>query len=303
MKSLFALLLLTGLTLQLSAQSIASRLGYEEDAKLLILHADDLGVAHSVNTASAEAFASGAINSASIMVPCPWLLEIAAIAEEHPEYDLGLHLTLTAEWENYKWGGVTTSPGSTLLNEHGYMYDNTADVNTHGTAEEVRIELQGQVDMARSVGIEPTHLDSHMGALFTPKFFPVYVETGIKNKIPVFVPSAAAALFSDAFPKPDEVIYVNMLGMMSPGMSEDEWISYYTGLLPNAQPGINEIIVHLGHDDKELQAVMVNHPEYGSKWRSLDWQALESKEFRDMIKKLDIKMVTYRQIQEVLYGE
>jgi predicted glycoside hydrolase/deacetylase ChbG (UPF0249 family) len=285
-----------------NAQSIAERLGYSPDTRLLILHADDLGVSHSVNKASFEALASGAINSASIMVPCPWLLEVADAAKANPEFDLGLHLTLTAEWENFKWDGVTTTPESSLLNDHGYFYDNTADVNTHADPDEVRKELQGQIDMAVRVGITPTHLDSHMGALFTPKLFPVYVQVGRENKMPVFVPTQAQMLFSEAFPKPEDVVLVNYLGSMSTGVDEADWVKHYSDLLRQTTPGINEIIIHLGYDDEELQAVTVNHPDFGAKWRELDFEVVNNADFQQLIEELDIKFVTYREIQQVLYG-
>ena len=286
-----------------SEKSISERLGYEKDAKLLILHADDLGVAHSVNEASVRALSSGAISSASIMVPCPWLLEIADVAKDNPEFDLGLHLTLTAEWEQYKWDGVRSSSEiSSILNEDGFMYDNTDDVMNKAVIAEVARELQAQVDLARKVGIKPTHLDSHMGALFTtPELFQTYVETGITNKIPVFVPTQAMAFIPEDSPVREHIIPIEYLGSAEPEVEHKDWEKHYISLLDNCKAGVNEIIVHLGFDDDELQAITINHPDFGATWRSLDLQVVESPSFRQALKERNIQLVTYREIQELLF--
>ncbi|MGI9553007.1 MAG: polysaccharide deacetylase family protein, partial [Aurantibacter sp.] len=159
---------------KVSAQqkTVAERLGYPADAKLLIIHADDLGVAHSENMASIKALEEGTVNSASIMVPCPWFPEIAAYARGHSTADLGLHLTLTSEWKYYKWGPVTSKDSVTsLVNNEGYFYDLVPKVAEHADPKHVEIELRNQVKKALLTGIDVTHLDTHMGTVFaTPEF-------------------------------------------------------------------------------------------------------------------------------------
>src|SRR5437660_6581037 len=104
-------------------RTLLERLGYPPDAKLLIVHADDLGMAHSVDAATEKAFDSGLVTSGSIMVPCPWFPEIADYARTHADADLGLHLTLTSEWKFYRWGPVTAKDRvASLLNAEGFLY-------------------------------------------------------------------------------------------------------------------------------------------------------------------------------------
>src|SRR6187401_763246 len=140
-------------------KSIQERLGYPKDAKLVIIHADDLGVSHSENAASIMAMEKGSVSSASIMVPCPWFSEIAAYAQAHPAADLGLHITLTNEYKYYKWGPVTSIdkvPG--LVNKNGYFYSSVDNVIQNASAAEVEQEIRSQVIKGKQMGIDPTHL-------------------------------------------------------------------------------------------------------------------------------------------------
>ena len=155
-------------TLSAQTPTVAERLGHPRGAKLLILHADDLGVAHSENAASFDALDKGNVNSASIMIPTPWVTEVAEYAKKHPDADLGLHLTLTSEWETYRWG--STAPRDQVPSLHdadGTLPRGTRTVATRAKLDEVERELRAQIDRAYAIGIKPTHVDSHMGALFT----------------------------------------------------------------------------------------------------------------------------------------
>src|SRR5678816_3599026 len=185
--TLALLLLLTDISAQ--DKTIAERLGYPRDAKLLIVHADDLGMAHSVNAATIKAFESGLVTSGSIMVPCPWLSEIAAFARANPQADLGLHLTLTSEWTNFRWGPVTPKDRvSSLLDKDGYFYLTESDAAAHADPKQVEIEILAQIEKARALGIQPTHLDSHMGTLYQNKaLFETFLRVARNYKLPVRV--------------------------------------------------------------------------------------------------------------------
>src|ERR1700722_16307725 len=146
---------------QIARATLAEQLGYPPDAKLLIVHADDLGFTHSANAASIEALESGAVNSASIMVPCPWFPEIADYAKSHPQIDFGLHLTLTSERVYYRWGPVASKDKvPSLLDENGYFHHDWSR-DTHINPKDAELELRAQIERALAMGVRPTHLDSH----------------------------------------------------------------------------------------------------------------------------------------------
>ncbi len=201
-----AILLITSPSVDAFAQTktIAERLGYPRDAKLLIIHADDLAVAHSEDAASFDALDQNAVTSASIMIPCPWLTEVAAYAKAHPDADLGLHLTLTSEWSTYRWGPVASkNTVPSLLDPSGYLWPDAPEGVHSLKADDAEREIRAQVERAIAMGIHPTHLDSHMGVLFSrPDLFAVYVKVAREYKLPFLAflgPNTAARTHITAF--------------------------------------------------------------------------------------------------------
>src|ERR1700686_4106497 len=172
-----------------SAQTLAGRLGYPPGTKLIIVHADDLGETHAVDAAAIKALEGGTINSASLMVPCPWFPEIADYAKSHPDADFGLHLTLTSERVYYRWGPVASRDKvPSLVDENGYFHHDW-EQNEHIDAKEVEIELRAQIDHALAMGVRPTHLDSHQYRLIMSgrELFDVILRVAHSYKLPVFV--------------------------------------------------------------------------------------------------------------------
>src|SRR5882672_2025914 len=169
--------------------SVAERLGFGRDARLLIVHADDVGMTHAVNAATIKALEAGTINSASMMVPCPWFPEIADYATSHPDFDFGLHLTLTSERVYYRWGPVAPADNvRTLLDENGYFHhDWTA--TTKIDPREAGLELRAQIARAYAMGVRPTHLDSHQYRLDSTgkELFEVALRLAHEYKLPFFV--------------------------------------------------------------------------------------------------------------------
>jgi predicted glycoside hydrolase/deacetylase ChbG (UPF0249 family) len=283
-------------------KTVAERLGYAADSKLLIVHADDLAIAHSEDVASFDALEKNAVTSASIIVPGPWLTEVAAYAKAHPDADLGLHLALTSEWRTYRWGSVESKDKvPSLFDPSGYLWPETLPAVRNLKAEEAEREIRAQVERALALGIHPTHLDSHMGVLFsTPELFAVYVKVAHEYKLPflaVRIPNAPAQLLSALSEKDvvlDSVVIANST------VHANEWRDFYVNAVKNLKPGLTEIIVHLGHDDAELQAVTVDHPDYGSAWRQRDFDVMTSPEFKKALEENHIILVKWKDLKKLV---
>ena len=168
-------------------QPLNVRLGYPADSKLLIINADDVAMAHSQNDATFDAFDKKLITSATVMVPAPWFGEVAVWAKAHPEADLGLHLTLNSEWQTFKWGPVTPrNQVPSLVGPDGFFYNNVADFSRNAKPAEVEIELRAQIERAKAMGVNPTHLDSHMMALYdAPQIFAVFQKVAREYNLPI----------------------------------------------------------------------------------------------------------------------
>ena len=290
-------------TSQTRSKSLLERLGYPADTKLLIVHADDLGVAHSVNQASIKGLESGLVTSASIMIPCSWLPEIAAYARSHPEADLGLHLTLTSEWALYRWGPVLGKEQvPSLLDRDGYLYLTETEAATHINPKEAEAEIRAQVARAKALGIQPTHLDSHMGTLYQNQaLFETLFRVAHDNKLPVRVSKEwfATAPFLQSLVSPDDVV-VNTIISIEPSVTADGWSKFYADAIKNLQPGITEMIVHLAYDDEEMKGVTFAHPDWGSAWRQRDFQFVTSDAFRQLLKDNNVKLVTWREVGKLM---
>jgi chitin disaccharide deacetylase len=283
-------------------KTVAERLGYPADAKLLIVHADDLAVAHSVDTASFDALDKKAITSASIMVPCAWLTEVASYAKDRPDADLGLHLTLTSEWKVDRWGPVESKARvPSLFDPSGYLWPETAPAATNVKAQEAEREIRAQIERAMALGIHPTHLDSHMGVLFsTPELFAVYVKVAHEYKLPFFAPRIPGDREKFLTLLSAKDIVVDSVIIASPSVHANEWRDFYVNGVKSLKPGLTEIIVHLGHDDAELQAVTLDHPDYGSAWRQRDYDIVTSPEFKKALEENHIILVKWKDFQKLV---
>jgi chitin disaccharide deacetylase len=169
--------------------SYAEKLGYPKGSKVIILHVDDAGMSVNSNEGAINSIEKGVATSTSIMMPCPWAASFTKYAAEK-NYDAGLHLTLTSEWDNYRWGplaGKSEVPG--LVDSEWCLYPEPEDVIKHASADEIEKEIRAQLKRAEMLGLHPTHLDSHMGTLFANSaYLERYIKVGVEKKIPVMFP-------------------------------------------------------------------------------------------------------------------
>jgi len=186
----------------------AQRLGWPKDARILILHVDDAGMSLESNDGAVNALTKGAATSVSVMMPCPWVPGFLSWLHKHPNTDAGLHLTLTSEWTEYRWGplaGRKALPG--LVDSAGCLWPSAAGVVMHSNADEVETELTAQLERARAMGFEPTHLDTHMGTVYnSPGFLIRYMRLGMTNHIPVMLPGGHDKLIQKQTGLPDAAL-------------------------------------------------------------------------------------------------
>lgn len=281
-------------------ETIASKLGYPADARLLIIHSDDLGVAHSENAASFKAIEEGMVNSASVMMPTPWVMEAAEYAKAHPDtHDFGLHLVLSSEWKNYRWGPVSSiNEVPSLINEHGYFH---GDCETKVSIQEVEAELRAQIDRAYAMGLVPTHLDSHMGCLMqTQELVEAYLKMGHEYKLPVMVNKS----FPEELLKKYEVkVVLEEILTIMPAQYEKGTEAYYNEAIKNLKPGVSTFLIHTAYDNDELKAMTIDHPEWGNAWRQKDYDYFTSDACKELLEKENIQLVTWRQLKEAYYTD
>ena len=155
--------------------------------KRVVIHEDDVGMSHGANTAFAELSKLGTCSSGSVMVPCPWFPEAAAMARSNPALDLGVHVTLTSEQVPYRWRPLTAPPKSAgLTDEYGYFWPDVPRAR-RASPDAVEAELRAQIETALAAGIDATHLDAHMGTAQMPEFVALYRRLGRDYRLPVLL--------------------------------------------------------------------------------------------------------------------
>ncbi len=278
-------------------RTVQEQLGYPASARLLIIHGDDLGMLHTVNRATFEALEKGWITSASILIPCPWLPEVATWSKAHPDADLGLHLALTSEWTTTRWGPVAPQGKvPTLIDAQGYLPLTEDAAARNARPGDAEIEVEAQIARARFLGIHFTHFDPHMGALMqTPALFRIYESMGREHNVPIRVAKTDEVRVII----PGEALLDGKLEI-TPGVAPKDWLEAYKKMLAPLKPGVYHLTVHLAFDDDEMRGATADHPDWGAAWRQSDFDLVRSAEFRRFLRDQGFVLVTWKQLAKAL---
>lgn len=296
---------------------LVTQLGYPPEARLVIFHADDVGMCHGSNQAYLDLCAAGILQTGSVMIPCPWSQELLQACQQQTALDIGVHLTLTSEWSGYRWGPISTrEPASGLMDEEGYFWRRVEQVQAHVQPALAIAEMRAQIERVRQAGIDFTHLDTHMGAAILPELLQAYVSFGFDYGVPVLLPRQI-----------DD--YVRTLGLVGPdeqgwldftsavearGMPLVDWFRItpgyhmadreagravlYEELLHNLPPGVTYFSLH-PNASGDIETIV---PERAY-WRTFEHAYFQSQRLRDFLQAEQIISINYRAIRQMMRSQ
>lgn len=291
----------------------AELLGYEPDARVLIVNADDFGSFHAENVATRRLMEAGQIDSATLMAPCPWFEEAAQFLAERPGLDVGVHLTLNSEWGRYKWGPVAPrSRVPSLVTERGYFPADVGAVEQRAEPEDVRAEFEAQIAKVEARGIEPTHIDNHMGSAYGLEtgrdFLKVVFALSARHNLPFRLPrtlpepyrtslpaervatyrATVDSLLARGFVLPDHLVTVEH------GDSLPATRARYEEILRNLEPGVTELYIHAAVDAPELRVI-------SGAWRDRvhDYRIFAGERIHAYADSLGIRRIGWAELQEL----
>ncbi|MDP9040902.1 MAG: polysaccharide deacetylase family protein [Bacteroidota bacterium] len=300
----------------------ADRLGFPKGARVLILHVDDAGMSFDSNEGAEMALTKGVSNSVSVMMPCSLVPAFLNFLKKHPEIDAGLHLTLTSEWPGYRWGPVSARNVVGLVDSTGYFWSSVAEVVRYASPDDIEREMKAQLEKARSMGFEPTHLDTHMGTVYgSPEFLTRYLRLGMKYHIPVMLPGGADVLIKDQAKLADATVTeLRLLGKQIwyaglPVLDDLHNFSYgwtipadiasddkklndfktekYIEALKELKPGLTMMIMHCTNTSPEFKFISDSGPT-----RKGDLMAMMNPKFKKALADQGIILTTWREVKQ-----
>ncbi len=282
-------------------RTLAERLGYGVEDRLLIVNGDDAGMCHAANVATIDSLENGLMTSATVMVPCPWFPELAAYAANHPERGIGVHLTHTSEWKKYRWGPVASRdsvPG--LLDPEGYFWPSIEGVYTHATPEEAEREGRAQIRKALQAGIDVTHLDSHMGTLqYDLRYHAVYVKLALEFDLPLRTASQETLEALGAGQLRSELARAGILCpdyLIHGGRERGEAVGdYWRRMLRGLRPGVTELYIHAAAEGEELRKITGSWRDRVAEYELFT----RDPEIRALLESQGVRRIGYRPIREL----
>lgn len=286
---------------------LLKKLGFSNNDRVVIIHADDLGMCQSTITACKELFEMSGISSAAVMVPCPWFLSATRLQRDVENIDLGVHITLTSEWKEYRWRPISTiDVESGLFDSQGYFHKSSKGVQNYGNPVFVRDEMNAQINLAMSEGILPTHIDTHMGAVAHPKFMFDYINAGLSRKIPPMLfrltkeewmkigLDESSATMVEMFLLSLEEQGIPLLDHLRsiPLEIPDNRLGQAKDIFQTLTPGITHFIIHPAFETPELKAIT---PDWMS--RVGDYQLFREEEIHDYLKNIGIHVIGYQDVK------
>jgi len=303
LRSLLILLFLIPFGFCISAQtkSLAERLGYKPTDKLLIINCDDMGMNYAANMGGIEGMEKGLITSGTVMTPCPWFSQIAEYSRKNPLKDLGVHLTLTSEWRQYRWGSVESKDKvKGLIDLDGYLWRSVKEVYAHATTQEALIECRAQIQKAIDAGIPVTHIDSHMGTLQeNPDFLKVYVQLAVEFNLPLRMSAQATMEVRNQPNLREELVRKGLVFtdyFISPDSKEYKEVKpYWTNVIKNLKPGVTELYIHASIRSDEIKLISSTAEK-----RALEAECFTiDPDIKQLIKDQGVILIGYRPLFEL----
>lgn len=298
---------------------LLKKLGYKDDERVMIVHVDDVGMCQSGTEAFAELFEFGIVSSGAIMTPCPWALEAIQYAKSNPSADLGVHITLTAEWETYRWGPLSSRNRSTgMLDAQGYFPRTAEEMQANGKKRAVRKEMIAQIEWAIENGLNPTHADTHMGTVAHLKYMFDYLKIaqdfglppmmfrmdreGWENVIGKLASSAVGkGLVSLILNKTKSLEEKNVplldnIFMLPLDIDPANRMIDAKNSIKNLPAGITHYIIHAAKDSKELSTITPNDCDA----RIGDFNVFKSNELKEYIEEQNVHIIGYQKLKDLM---
>lgn len=293
----------------MSPNPFLQKLGYSDTDRLVIIHTDDIGMCHASVQAFKNLWAFGTISSGAVMVPCPWFPAVAQMCRENPAMDMGVHATLNAEWDAYRWGPLSThDPASGLIDAQGYFHQWHPAVYANAQPEAVATEVNAQVERALAAGMDITHIDSHMGTIMNPRFIQSYLHAAASRRLPNMLPRLDAVgieMMVSAEERQQHAPLIAQLeaahlpmvdGLVSMPLDQPHGqMALAKKLLSELPVGITHFILHPSVDTPELRAIC---PDWES--RVANYETFMSAELKTFIEQAGIHLIGYRAIREAM---